>query len=325
MQDEEEEPPLTLDEILGLIRSPATEDRIDGLIELSLLIDSAYGEEGAAIGQWVRQSGALQLLAWLVVDSSAEVQQQSLVETQRATLAPLRQTAQASRIAVALLLGQPAQTIELKIRRVRSLRVPKIAPGLPATLLVRRPDIRDAERQLASAEASVEVARKAFLPTIQLTGQAGYQSAALNTLLRPESFIYNIAAGITQPIFDGGRLRGQLALSEAQRQQLLETYRKRIVTALSDVETALVAVRETQRREAAQRVAVIAARRAFQLSEERLQAGTIDLTSLLTIQNTLFQAEDTLVQIRLARLQAAAALFQALGGDWDDAVGYVTE
>ena len=79
MQDEEEEPPLTLDEILGLIRSPATEDRIDGLIELSLLIDSAYGEEGAAIGQWVRQSGALQLLAWLVVDSSAEVQQQSLL------------------------------------------------------------------------------------------------------------------------------------------------------------------------------------------------------------------------------------------------------
>ena len=79
MQDDEEEPPLTLDEILGLIRSPATEDRIDGLIELSLLIDSAYGEEGAAIGQWVRQSGALQLLAWLVVDSSAEVQQQSLL------------------------------------------------------------------------------------------------------------------------------------------------------------------------------------------------------------------------------------------------------
>lgn len=247
-----------------------------------------------------------------------EAQQQTLVEQQRATLAPLRQTAQASRIAVALLLGQPAQTVDLKITRVRSLSVPKVAPGIPATLLVRRPDIRNAERQLAAAEANVEVARKAFLPTIQLTGQAGYQSAALNTLLRPESFIFTVASGITQPIFDGGRLRGQLNLSEAQRQQLLETYRRAIVTALSDVETALVAVRETQRREAAQRMAVIAARRAFALSEERLRAGTVDLTTLLTTQNTLFQAEDTLLQARLARLQAAASLFQALGGDWDE-------
>ncbi|MDX2203673.1 MAG: efflux transporter outer membrane subunit [Hyphomicrobiaceae bacterium] len=254
-----------------------------------------------------------------------EAQQQSLVEGQRASIATLRQTAETSRIAIALLLGQPAQTVDLKVRRVRSLTVPRIAPGIPATLLARRPDIRDAERQLAAGEANVEVARKAFLPTIQLTGQAGYQSAALSTLLRPESFIYSIAAGITQPIFDGGRLRGQMALSEAQRQQLLETYRRAIVTALSDVETALVAVRETRRREAAQRLAVIAARRAFTLSEERLRAGTIDLTTLLTTQNTLFSAEDTLIQVRLARLQAAAALFQALGGDWDEALIYTTE
>ncbi len=127
-----------------------------------------------------------------------------------------------------------------------------------------------------------------------------------------------MAAGVTQPIFEGGRLRGQLALSDAQRQQLLETYRKSIVSALSDVETALIAIRENAARESAQRLGVAAARRAFTLSEERLRAGTIDLTTLLNVQITLFQAEDTLIQIRLARLQAVAGLFAALGGDWEE-------
>ena len=189
-----------------------------------------------------------------------------------------------------------------------------------APLLARRPDIRSAEQQLLSAEANVEVARKAFLPTIQLTGQAGYQSAALATLLRPESFIYSVAAGLTQPIFEGGRLRGQLALTQAQRQQLLDNYRRSIVIALTDVETALVAAREAERREKAQTAAVVAARKAFELSEARLREGTVDLTTILTVQNTLFQAEDILIQARLARLQAAVSLFQALGGDWDESV-----
>jgi outer membrane protein, multidrug efflux system len=245
-------------------------------------------------------------------------QQESLVEIQRASIPPLRQAAETARTALAILIGRPVQVVQLTTRNVRKLRLPAVMPGLPTTLLLRRPDIRSAEEQLQSADANVDVARKAFLPTIQLTGQAGFQSALLSTLLRPESFIYTIAAGVTQPIFEGGRLRGQLALSEAQRQQLLETYRKSIVSALTDVENALIAIRENAARESAQRVAVAAARRAFVLSEERLRQGTIDLTTLLNVQNTLFQAEDTLIQIRLARLQAVAGLFQALGGDWDE-------
>ena len=245
-------------------------------------------------------------------------QQQSLVEIQRATIPPLRQAAENARTALAILIGRPVQVVQLSTRRVRGLRLPAVQPGIPSDLLFRRPDIRSVEQQMASADANVDVARKAFLPTIQLTGQAGFQSALLSTLLRPQSFIYAMAAGITQPIFEGGKLRGQLALSEAQRQQFLESYRKSIVSALTDVENALIAIRENAARETAQRVAVVAARRAFTLSEERLREGTIDLTTLLNTQNTLFQAEDTLIQIRLARLQAVASLFQALGGDWDE-------
>jgi outer membrane protein, multidrug efflux system len=245
-------------------------------------------------------------------------QQKSLVEIQRATIPLLVQAAEDARIALAVLVGRPPQAVRLTTRSLRTLRLPVVTPGLPSFLLLRRPDIRSAEEQLLSADANVDVARKAFLPTIALTGQAGFQSAVLSTLLRPESTISSIAAGVTQPIFDGGKLRGQLALSVAERQQVLEAYRKSIVQALSDVETALIAIRENGRREDAQRVGVAEARRAFELSEERLRQGTIDLQTLLNTQITLFQAEDTLIQVRLARLQAAAALYQALGGDWEE-------
>lgn len=247
-------------------------------------------------------------------------QQETLVESQRATIPPLRQAAETARIAIALLVGQPAQAIRLDRKSARGLHLPTVRPGIPSDLLFRRPDIRAAEEQLASSDASVQVARKAFLPTIQLTGDAGFASARLSTLLRPESFIYTIAASLTQPIFQGGRLKGQLKLTEAQRQQFLEAYRKSIVSALTDVENALVAIRENLAREKAQNAAVIAARRAFRLSEDRLNQGVIDITQLLTIQNTLFQAEDLLIQVRLARLQALVSLFQALGGDWEEPV-----
>jgi NodT family efflux transporter outer membrane factor (OMF) lipoprotein len=245
-------------------------------------------------------------------------QERSLLEIQRATIPPLVQAAEGARIALALLIGRPAQAVQLTTRNLRRLRLPVVTPGLPSTLLLRRPDIRSAEEQLLSADANVDVARKAFLPTVALTGQAGFQSALLSTLLRPESSIYAIAAGVTQPIFDGDKLRGQLALSVAERQQMLETYRKSIVQALSDVETALIAIRENRLRENAQRIGVVEARRAFNLSELKLREGTIDMQTLLNTQITLFQAEDTLIQIQLARLQAAAALYQALGGDWEE-------
>jgi NodT family efflux transporter outer membrane factor (OMF) lipoprotein len=245
-------------------------------------------------------------------------QQQSLVEIQRAAIPALRQAAETARTALAILIGKPVQAVNLTTHSVRTLRLPVVTPGLPATLLLRRPDIRSAEESLASADADVSAARKAFLPNIQLTGQTGFQSALLSALVRPGAFVYTLAAGVTQPIFDGGRLRGQLALTEAQRQQLLENYRKSIVSALTDVENALIATRENAAREHAQRLAVAAARRALNLSEERLRQGTIDLTTLLNTQSTLFQAEDTLIQIRLARLQAAASLFEALGGDWEE-------
>ncbi len=243
-------------------------------------------------------------------------QQEGLVAQQRAAIPPLRQNLETARNTLALLLGRPPEGFSVAATSLRSLRAPVARPGLPASLLLRRPDLRLAEAQLAAADANLEASRKALLPAIQLTGQAGLQSAALNLILRPESTIWSLAAGLTQPIFDGGRLRAEIALNEAQRQELLESYRRAIVSALVDVENALVAVRESAAREQAQSVAVARAREAFGFAEQRFREGTIDLQSLLNTQSTLFQSQDALVQAQLARLQASVGLFQALGGDF---------
>jgi outer membrane protein TolC len=187
---------------------------------------------------------------------------------------------------------------------------------MPSELLCQRPDIREAEAQLASASASVEAARAAFFPSIQLTGEGGWQSAALKMLFTPASAFYNVASSLTQPIFDGFRLEGQLELQKGRQQELLQNYRRAVISAFGDVENALIAVQQTAIRERLTREAVTSARRAFELSETRLREGAIDLIVLLNTQLSLFQAQDAVSQAQLARLQAIVSLYQALGGGW---------
>ena len=196
------------------------------------------------------------------------------------------------------------------------IAIPRVTPGLPSELLIQRPDIREAEAQLAAGNANVEAARAAFFPSIQLTGEGGYQSAALKMLFNPASAFYQIAASLTQPIFDGFRLQGLFDQQKGRQQELLQLYRLSVVSGFADVDRALIAVQETTRREELQRQALASARRAFEISETRLREGTIDLITVLNTQQTFFQAEDLLAQARLLRLQAVVSLFQALGGGW---------
>jgi outer membrane protein, multidrug efflux system len=196
------------------------------------------------------------------------------------------------------------------------LRIPPVTPGLPSDLIAQRPDIREAEAQLASANANVYSARAAFFPSIQLTGEGGYQSAVLKTLLRPESAFYNIAAGLTQPIFDGLRLQGQLDLDIGRRDELLQLYRRAIVNGFADVERALIAVQQSSKLVRLQGDVVNSTRRAFEITETRLREGTVDLTTVLINQQALFNAQDALANAQLSRLAAVVSLFQALGGGW---------
>lgn len=243
-------------------------------------------------------------------------QQESVVATQRAAIPPLEQQLRQSIHALAVLLGRPPEFFALRGGGMNQIAIPRITPGLPSDVLTQRPDIREAEALLASANANVERARAAFFPSISLTGEAGYQSSALRTLFRPESIFYNVAASLTQPIFDGGRLQGDYDLQRGRQEELLQLYRKTIIQAFADVENALVAVQQTARRERLQRDVVASSRRAFEISETRLREGTIDLVTSLNTQLSLFQAEDNLAQARLAHLLAIVSLYQALGGSW---------
>lgn len=243
-------------------------------------------------------------------------QQESLVAQQRASIAPLEQVLRQNMATLGFLIGRPPELVKVRGGSMNSLRIPPVTPGLPSDLLIQRPDIRDAEAQLAAANANVYAARAAFLPTIQLTGEGGYQSAVLKTLLRPESAFYNVAAGLTQPLFDGLRLQGQLDLEIGRQDELLQLYRRSIVNGFTDVERALIAVQQTARFERLQMDVVAASRKAFDISETRLREGTIDLVTLLNTQQTLFQAQDALSVARFSRLVAVVSLFQALGGGW---------
>lgn len=243
-------------------------------------------------------------------------QQESLLNTQRAALPSLEQSLTQNRNALALLLARSPESVRIRGGSLRSISYPRVTPGLPSELLAQRPDIREAEAQLGAANANVENARAQMLPSIAITGEGGYQSAVLKTLLRPESALYNVSASLTQPIFDGLRLQGNLDLQKGRQDELLQNYRKSVISGFVDVENALDAIRQATLRERLQRDVVTSSQRAFDISEQRLNQGTIDLVTVLQTQQTLYQAQDNLAQARLAHAQAIVSLYQALGGGW---------
>ncbi len=243
-------------------------------------------------------------------------QQEALVNTQRALIPPLERTLVQNRNTLAVLIARPPEHVKIRGGTLRSIAYPRVTPGLPSELLTQRPDIRKAEANLAAANANVENARAQFLPSIKLTGEGGYESAVLKMLFRPESMFFNAAAGLTQPIFDGGALQGNLDLRKGQQDELLQAYRKAVISAFSDVETALSDVRQTAERERLQRNVVTSSQRAFDISEQRLREGTVDLVTVLQTQQTLYTAQLAQVQAQLDHVQAIVSLYQALGGGW---------
>jgi outer membrane protein, multidrug efflux system len=243
-------------------------------------------------------------------------QQESLVAQQRAAVPPLDQQLRQNIATLAVLLGEAPERLKVRGGSMSNIAPQQVSPGLPSDLLLQRPDIREAEAQLAAANANVESARAALFPTISLTGSGGFVSTALNTLFVPSSAVYSIAGSLSQPVFDGFRLLSQLDLQKGRRTELLMDYRKAILSGFADVERALIAVQDLAEQERLQVEAVRTARRAYELSETQLRTGTIDITIVLNTQRTLFGAEDQLAVVRLTRLQAIVSLFQALGGGW---------
>jgi NodT family efflux transporter outer membrane factor (OMF) lipoprotein len=152
-------------------------------------------------------------------------QQESLVAGERAAIPNLRNQLEQELIGLGILVGRPPEAITVRPGSLDALSLPPVAPGLPSSLLTRRPDVAEAEAQLVAANFDIKAARAAFFPSIQITGQTGYQAAALTTLFGPGGFFVGAAAGLTQPLFDGGLLRGQLELSTGRYEELLADYR----------------------------------------------------------------------------------------------------
>ena len=265
---------------------------------------------------------AQQVLSGLELEQSVGVataldvaQQATTVATLNASIPPLAQQLQQNIDALAILIGEVPESIDVG-GSLGELTPPPVIAGLPSQLLVRRPDVAQAEAQLKAANANIGVARAAYFPSIDLTASGGYASTALSSLLLPQSRVFALTAALSQSIFDAGARGGQLEYSRARYAELLSDYHKTVLTALGNVEDALVAAQQTAEQELRQQQAVDTARRAFEFSQLQMQAGTTNVLTVLNTETALFTARDTLVQVRYARLQALVDVYRALGGGW---------
>ena len=245
-------------------------------------------------------------------------QQRTQLASQEASLQSLVQQERQTVNALALLLGRPLDGFVAEAQTLRTVTPVPVLAGMPSELLLRRPDLAAAEARLEAAAADVEAARAALYPSLSLTARAGNASDRLSDLL--DGNVVSLSLSLLAPIFDGGRLRGQVELSEAQQQELLEGYRGIVLQAFADAEDALIIVRYAREREAALQTAATEARRAFALAEAQYRGGAIDLLALLDAQRTLFSADDALASARRDRLLGLVALYRALGGGWDAAI-----
>ncbi len=249
------------------------------------------------------------------LDLAREQAQLEAVESQ---LPGLETAEKQTLFSLALLLGRPPEGFDVEAHDLDAIKAPAIGAGLPSDLLLRRPDIAQAEADLAAAHADVDAARAAFLPQISLTGSGGFVSTAIGTLLQSSNFGYSYGASLAQTIFDGGTLVGQKHLADAVQQEFVAAYQSAALNAYGDVENALVQVAATGRAQDHLRREVDAAREAFEISQLQYRQGAADLLTVLQAQQTLFSAEDQLVQQVLANRLSAIHLYEALGGGWTE-------
>ena len=245
-------------------------------------------------------------------------QQEALVDSIEATIPVLKEQEREALFALAILLGRPPEGFDVKAQTLDGIKPPTVAPGLPSSLLQRRPDVAQAEANLASAHANVDAARAAFFPAISLTGNGGLASTAAGTLFTGSSFGWGIGAQLLQTIFDGGKLIGESDVAKAEQRGLIATYRGAVIQAFSDVETGLSQVSNYSSEQEALTREVKDSTEAFRISQLQYREGIVDLLTVLQTEQTLFTAEQTQAQAQLAHAQAIVGLYKAMGGGWSE-------
>jgi len=203
-----------------------------------------------------------------------------------------------------------------RVSAVTAVPIWTCRPGLPAALLERRPDIRQAEQQLVAFNVQIGVARAAYFPQITLTGNGGFQSSALTSIFTGNAGLFNVGAQLAQPIFTGGRIRNGVRLAEAQEQEAVLVYQNTIQQAFRDVSDQLVAYSKNQEFRKQQELLTKAAQGAAQLSDVRYKGGAVSYLEVLTNQTNYFTAQLNLAQAQFNELDSLVQLYHALGGGW---------
>jgi multidrug efflux system outer membrane protein len=191
-----------------------------------------------------------------------------------------------------------------------------VPPGLPSSILERRPDVQIAEQLLVAANADIGQAKAAFYPQLTLTGFYGYQSVALSDLFNSASRTWQFGPAITMPLFTGGRLKANLKVTEAQYQEALATYQRTVQGAFREVSDGLIAYQRDKEFTARQEQLTQANREATDLANIRYDGGVTSYLEVLYNEQQLFAAELTLAQARLNELLSVVQLYRALGGGW---------
>jgi len=240
--------------------------------------------------------------------------------TTEAEAASLAQRRSELENAIAVLAGSNPSSFRLPVIRDTGWnpQPPQIPAGLPGELLERRPDVAEAERQLASANARIGVAKAAFFPVLSLTASGGYLSGELDTLFKWDSRTWSVGPSLSLPIFAGGRNRANYKRAQAAFAESVARYRQHVLVAFGDVENSLSGIRHLADQSVAQQRAVSNARRAADLATERYRAGIVSYLEVVDASREALQAERANARLAGQRLSAAVQLIKALGGGWSD-------
>jgi multidrug efflux system outer membrane protein len=241
------------------------------------------------------------------------------LETARSEQPPLESQLYDARSRLSTLLGRFAGASLLPDSLAPSLELSPVPAGLPADLLMQRPDVRAGALRLEAARQQIGVARAEMLPSLSLTGTGGTQSSSLASLVDVDQRFANFVAQLTAPLFQGGRLRANIDAAEARYKQQAAAYENTVLTAFREVKAALVAYDKQRQRLRTVQDQVASARATFQTQRDRYERGIGDVLSLLDAERGLVQARTRLAVARRAAVNARLTLHRALGGTWTDA------
>jgi len=247
------------------------------------------------------------------------LQAQQVLDTANAAIPDLERQIGQEEDAISILLGHYPEGVRRGHPLVEQPLPPEVPPGMPSTLLERRPDIRQVEQDLIAANAEIGVARAAFFPQISLTGSGGGafgRSTLFTGLMSSQNGIWSYGAQVSQPIFTGGALRGNLKLAESQHRQELIAYKQAIQLAFRDVSDALIGYQKLHQVRVAQETTVKDLQDTVDTSLVRYRGGITTYLEVLDGQRSLFNAELTLAQARGSEYQSLVQLYKALGGGW---------